>query len=121
MAYESVGTDLGFFTAAADLSAKQFYFVKLASSTTVNVALLLPINQSAYCRTNQHQGNKLSFVYSEFPRFLLTLHWRQAMLSEPQQTDKHNQSHSAQKQPYTFAVKRLRLVRQETSWRLTSM
>lgn len=37
MAYESVGTDLGFFTAAADLSAKQFYFVKLASSSTVNV------------------------------------------------------------------------------------
>tara|TARA_A100001201_G_C4008829_1_gene176872 strand:+ start:328 stop:714 length:387 start_codon:yes stop_codon:yes gene_type:complete len=37
MAYESVGTDLGFFTAAADLSAKQYYFVKLASSTTVNV------------------------------------------------------------------------------------
>ena len=37
MAYESVGTDLGFFTASADLSAKQFYFVKLASSTTVAV------------------------------------------------------------------------------------
>ena len=37
MAYESVGTDLGFFTAAADLSSKQFYFVKLASSSTVNV------------------------------------------------------------------------------------
>jgi hypothetical protein len=37
MAYESVGTDLGFFTAAADLSTKQYYFVKLASSTTVNV------------------------------------------------------------------------------------
>ena len=37
MAYESNGVDLGFFTAAADLSSKQFYFVKLASSTTVNV------------------------------------------------------------------------------------
>jgi hypothetical protein len=37
MAYEAVGTDLGFFTAAADLSGKQYYFVKLASETTVNV------------------------------------------------------------------------------------
>ncbi len=37
MAYESPGIDIGTFTAAADLSAKQFYFVKLASATTVNV------------------------------------------------------------------------------------
>jgi len=37
MAYESPGIDLGTLTAAADLSAKQYYFVKLASATTVNV------------------------------------------------------------------------------------
>ncbi len=37
MAYESPGIDIGTFPAAADLSAKQFYFVKLASATTVNV------------------------------------------------------------------------------------
>ena len=38
MAYESPGTDIGTFTAAADLSAKQYHFVVLASATTVNVA-----------------------------------------------------------------------------------
>ena len=37
MAYESPGIDLGTLTAAADLSGKQYYFVKLASATTVNV------------------------------------------------------------------------------------
>jgi hypothetical protein len=37
MAYEAVGTDLGFFTASADLSSSQYYFVKLASETTVTV------------------------------------------------------------------------------------
>jgi hypothetical protein len=37
MAYESPGIDLGTLTAAGDLSGKQFYFVKLASATTVNV------------------------------------------------------------------------------------
>ena len=38
MAYESPGIDIGTFTAAADLSAKQYHFVVLASATTVNVA-----------------------------------------------------------------------------------
>ncbi len=38
MAYESPGVDIGTFTAAADLSAKQYHFVILASATTVNVA-----------------------------------------------------------------------------------
>ena len=37
MAYESPGIDLGALTAAADLSSNQYYFVKLASATTVNV------------------------------------------------------------------------------------
>ena len=38
MAYESPGIDIGTFTAAADLSAKQYHFVVMASATTVNVA-----------------------------------------------------------------------------------
>jgi hypothetical protein len=38
MAYEAIGQDIGTFTASADLSAKQFHFVVLASATQVNVA-----------------------------------------------------------------------------------
>jgi hypothetical protein len=37
MAYESPSITLGTLTAAADLSSKQYHFVKLASATTVNV------------------------------------------------------------------------------------
>jgi len=37
MAYESPQITLGTLTAAADLSSKQYHFVKLASATTVNV------------------------------------------------------------------------------------
>lgn len=37
MAYEGAQLKLGNLTAAADLSAKQYHFVKLASATTVNV------------------------------------------------------------------------------------
>jgi len=37
MAYESAQIRFGNLTAAADLSSSQFYFVKLASATTVNV------------------------------------------------------------------------------------
>ena len=37
MAYESPSVTIGTLTAAADLSAKQYHFVKLASATTVNV------------------------------------------------------------------------------------
>ena len=37
MAYESPSITHGTLTAAADLSAKQYHFVKLASATTVNV------------------------------------------------------------------------------------
>lgn len=37
MAYESPQINIGTLTAAADLSGKQYYFVKLASATTVNV------------------------------------------------------------------------------------
>jgi len=37
MAYEAAQIKFGNLTAAADLSAKQFHFVKLASATTVNV------------------------------------------------------------------------------------
>ena len=37
MANELQGFDIGFFTASADLSAKQYYFVKLSSETKVTV------------------------------------------------------------------------------------
>ncbi len=37
MAYESPTINIGTLTAAADLSGKQYHFVKLASATTVNV------------------------------------------------------------------------------------
>ena len=37
MAYNSPSIEIGTLTAAADLSAKQFHFVKLASATTVDV------------------------------------------------------------------------------------
>jgi len=37
MAYEGAQIKFGNLTAAADLSSKQFHFVKLASATTVNV------------------------------------------------------------------------------------
>ena len=37
MAYNSPSIEIGTLTAAADLSAKQYHFVELASATTVNV------------------------------------------------------------------------------------
>ncbi len=37
MAYDSPSITIGTLTAAADLSSKQYHFVKLASATTVNV------------------------------------------------------------------------------------
>ena len=37
MAYESIGTDIGTFTASADLSSKQYYFVKMSGDNTVTV------------------------------------------------------------------------------------
>ena len=37
MAYESPGIDIGTFTASADLSAKQYYFVKMSAENTVTV------------------------------------------------------------------------------------
>ena len=37
MAFESDGIDLGVFTAGADLSSRQFYFMKLVSATEVSV------------------------------------------------------------------------------------
>jgi hypothetical protein len=58
MAYESVGTDLGFFTAAADLSSKQFYFVKLASSTTVNVCAAVTDKPIGILQNNPESGGQ---------------------------------------------------------------
>ena len=37
MAYESVGVDIGTFTASADLSSSQYYFVKMSGDNTVTV------------------------------------------------------------------------------------
>jgi len=37
MAYDDPGTDIGTFTASADLSAKQFYIVKMSGDNTVTV------------------------------------------------------------------------------------
>ena len=37
MAYESPGIDIGTFMASADLSAKQYYFVKMSAENTVTV------------------------------------------------------------------------------------
>ncbi len=37
MAYDDPGTDIGTLTASADLSAKQFYFVKMSGDNTVTV------------------------------------------------------------------------------------
>ena len=37
MAYESPSIKIGTFTASADLSAKQYYFVKMSGENTVTV------------------------------------------------------------------------------------
>ena len=37
MAYDDPGVDIGTFTASADLSAKQFYIVKMSGDNTVTV------------------------------------------------------------------------------------
>lgn len=37
MAYETGGTDVGTMTASADLSSKQYYFVKMSGDNTVTV------------------------------------------------------------------------------------
>ena len=37
MAYETIGVDIGTFSASADLSAKQYYFVKMSGDNTVTV------------------------------------------------------------------------------------
>jgi hypothetical protein len=37
MAYETIGIDIGTFTASADLSSSQYYFVKMSAEGTVTV------------------------------------------------------------------------------------
>ena len=58
MAYESPGIDIGTFTAAADLSAKQFYFVKLASATTVNVCSATTDRAIGILQNNPESGEQ---------------------------------------------------------------
>ena len=58
MAYESPGTDIGTFTAAADLSAKQYHFVILASATTVNVATAITNAPIGILQNNPESGQQ---------------------------------------------------------------
>jgi hypothetical protein len=58
MAYEAIGTDIGTFTAAADLSAKQYHFVILASSSTVNVATAITNAPIGILQNNPTSGQQ---------------------------------------------------------------
>ena len=58
MAYEAIGTDIGTFTAAADLSAKQYHFVILASATTVNVATAITNAPIGILQNNPTSGQQ---------------------------------------------------------------
>jgi len=58
MAYETIGTDIGTFTAAADLSAKQYHFVVLASATTVNVATAITNAPIGILQNNPESGQQ---------------------------------------------------------------
>jgi len=58
MAYESPGVDVGTFTAAADLSAKQYHFVILASATTVNVATAITNAPIGILQNNPTSGQQ---------------------------------------------------------------
>ena len=58
MAYESPAIDLGTLTAAADLSDKQYYFVKLASATTVNVCSAITDLPIGILQNNPESGEQ---------------------------------------------------------------
>jgi len=58
MAYETIGTDIGTFTAAADLSAKQYHFVVLASATTVNVCTAITNAPIGILQNNPESGQQ---------------------------------------------------------------
>jgi hypothetical protein len=58
MAYESPSINLGTLTAAADLSSKQYYFVKLASATTVNVCSAITDLPIGILQNNPESGEQ---------------------------------------------------------------
>ena len=58
MAYESPSVSIGTFTAAADLSAKQYHFVIMASATTVIVATAITNAPIAILQNNPESGQQ---------------------------------------------------------------
>ena len=58
MAYESPSINLGTLTAAADLSSKQYHFVKLASATTVNVCSATTDRAIGILQNNPESGEQ---------------------------------------------------------------
>ena len=58
MAYESPQVLVGTLTAAADLSAKQYHFVVLASATTVNVASAITNAPIGILQNNPESGEQ---------------------------------------------------------------
>jgi hypothetical protein len=57
MAYESAQVRFGNLTAGADLSSKQYHFVKLASATTVNVCTAITDLPIGVLQNNPTSGN----------------------------------------------------------------
>jgi len=58
MAYESPSVSIGTFTAAADLSAKQYHFVSLATATTVNVCSAITNAPIGILQNNPESGQQ---------------------------------------------------------------
>ena len=58
MAYEVQGFDIGTFTASADLSAKQYYFVKLSSATQVTVCAAVTDKPIGVLQNNPESGEQ---------------------------------------------------------------
>ena len=58
MAYESPSVTIGTLTAGADLSAKQYHFVVLASATTVNVATAITNAPIGILQNNPTSGQQ---------------------------------------------------------------
>jgi hypothetical protein len=58
MAYESPSITIGTLTAAADLSAKQYHFVVLASATTVNVCTAITNAPIGILQNNPESGQQ---------------------------------------------------------------
>jgi hypothetical protein len=63
MATESPGMAIGTFTAAADLSSKQYHFVKLASATTVDVCSAVTDVPIGVLQNNPTSGKSASVCF----------------------------------------------------------